>query len=221
MTEETTVRHESFAMLAFRRVSRSGSVPLFGSSIPHSHTIRLTIRAGEVSRRLHADWYRGAGPEYIEVEMSYTQFAEAISAMNVGDGVPVTIRHVAGKRMAEPPAANTRAQFEAETRAGLQRIAHTLDSLVAQAEVLCEETAPGKGRRKQLLDALLAVRQDIGANLSFVAQMWGEQMDRTVTEAKGEFEALVTHTIQSLGLQALKAQDFRLLTSGKGEDTEA
>ncbi len=32
----------------------------------------------------------------VEVEMSYTQFAEAITSLNIGDGIPVTITKVNG-----------------------------------------------------------------------------------------------------------------------------
>ena len=33
----------------------------------------------------------------VEVDMSYTQFAEAITSLNMGDGVPVTITNIGGQ----------------------------------------------------------------------------------------------------------------------------
>lgn len=86
--EKTT--HPAYGMLSFSR--RSGSkTPLFESSIEHRDTIAMTLTHGDVTRGLNTDWYHGNGI-IAEVEMSYSQFAEAITSMNMGSGVPVTVR---------------------------------------------------------------------------------------------------------------------------------
>lgn len=82
--------HPAYGMLSFSRRT-GGKQSLFGSSIEHKDVIAMTLRHGEVDRQLNRDWYHGT--EVIaEVEMSYAQFAEAITSMNIGTGVPVTIR---------------------------------------------------------------------------------------------------------------------------------
>jgi len=97
MDDKVTIEHESFAMLGITRSSCSFSQNLFGSSIQHSHTIRLKIAPAKIDRMLNRDWFHANTKPYIEVEMSYSQFAEAITSMNVGDGVPVTLRRLDGK----------------------------------------------------------------------------------------------------------------------------
>ena len=76
--------HPAYGMLSFSRRS-GGKQSLFGSSIEHKDVIAMTLRHGEVTRNLSSDWYHGT--EVIaEVEMSYAQFAEAITSMNMGSG---------------------------------------------------------------------------------------------------------------------------------------
>lgn len=83
--------HPSYGMLSFSRHTSNYSHPLFGSSVKHKDTIHLKLKTGSVKRHLNQDWYFGEGLLF-DVEMSYSQFAQLITCMNIGDGVPVTIR---------------------------------------------------------------------------------------------------------------------------------
>ena len=103
-------KNPAYGMLAFHRVT-GGDPNLFGSSVSHNQKIMLTLKEGSISRELNTDWYSG-GKTLFEVEMSYTQFAELISAMNVGDGIPVTIRYTNEKgRIDGIDIVNKRTQF--------------------------------------------------------------------------------------------------------------
>ena len=86
----TKTSHPSYGTLAFSRRT-GGATPLFGSSIEHRDTIAMTLYHANVTRGLHEDHVYG-NKAIAEVEMSYSQFAEAITSMNMGSGVPVTIR---------------------------------------------------------------------------------------------------------------------------------
>ena len=114
MDDRITIEHESFAMLGITRSSCSFSQNLFGSSIQHSHTIKLKIAPAKIDRMLNRDWFHANTKPYIEVEMSYSQFAEAITSMNVGDGVPVTLRRLDDKRIEDCPQFDKRQEFEKE-----------------------------------------------------------------------------------------------------------
>jgi len=51
--------------------------------------------------------------------------------------------------------------------------------------------------------------QNIKSNIPFVNEQFTEQMDKTITEAKGEIEAFIEHKIRSAGLEAIAAsKDF-------------
>lgn len=91
-------QHPSYGMIRFARSSIGGSgTALFGSSIMHNNVIRLSISKGMMEREGNEDWFL-AGTDIndmiVEVEMSYTQFAEAITSLNIGEGIPVTITKV-------------------------------------------------------------------------------------------------------------------------------
>lgn len=57
----------------------------------HADTIAMTLYHADITRRLHSDSIHGS-ERIVEVEMSYSQFAGAITSMNMGSRVPVTIR---------------------------------------------------------------------------------------------------------------------------------
>ena len=113
--------HPSYGMLGFCRTSRS-STHLFGSSIQHKNTIVMTLKHGELNRQLNEDYYFGR--EVIaEVEMSFSQFAEAITAINVGDGVPCTIRFTEKDgAITESPFISKQEQFENEFNEHLDNV---------------------------------------------------------------------------------------------------
>jgi len=87
----TKTSHPSYGTLAFSRRTGGRGTPLFGSSIEHRDTIAMTLYHADITRGLHYDSIYG-DKKIVEVEMSYSQFAEAITSMNMGSGVPVTVR---------------------------------------------------------------------------------------------------------------------------------
>jgi len=211
MDERTTIEHESFAMLGFTRSSCSFSQNLFGSSIQHSHTIKLKIAPAKIDRMLNRDWFHANTKSYIEVEMSYSQFAEAITSMNVGDGVPVTLRRLDGRMIEDCPQFDKRQEFEKEFEKEMQKIGKSLRVLTEQAEaLLSEKKPPTKADKETILKGIKMLRQEIESNVPFIQSSFNEQMDKTVLEAKGEFEGFVMHKVISTGLEGLQ-KEFKML----------
>lgn len=87
----TRTSHPSYGTIMFNR-AYGGKTPLFGSSIEHSNVIIMELRHAEIERGLNRDWVYGKAP-IAEIEMSYSQFAEAITSFGQGTGIPVTIRY--------------------------------------------------------------------------------------------------------------------------------
>lgn len=86
----TKTSHPSYGTLVFSRRNGS-STPLFGSSIEHRDSIAITLYHADITKGLYCDSIY-SNKKIVEVEMSYSQFAEAITSMNMASGVPVTIR---------------------------------------------------------------------------------------------------------------------------------
>jgi len=207
MKDNEIYEHESFAMLGISRGSNSYGKNLFGSSIKHSNTITLRIKPAKLNRHLNRDWFHATGVPYIEVEMSYSQFAEAITAMNVGDGVPVTLTYLNGKEIEDCPQTDKRQEFDKEFENEMLSIGRSLKKLTEQAEsLLTEKKAPTKADKEAILHGIKILKQEIESNIPFIKRSFTEQMDKTVLEAKGEVEGFVMHKVISSGLEGLQKE---------------
>ena len=110
--DEFEREHPSYGILHIARTSGGGSaIRLFGSPLAtHYGTIRLSISKGKWIHGHNHDRYYGMNKDYVEVEMSAAQFADAITSLNLGSGTPCTIRYVQGVRVDSPPEHATEAE---------------------------------------------------------------------------------------------------------------
>jgi hypothetical protein len=90
-------KHPSFGMVSFSRCYGTNR-RLFQSHVKNMTTVRLRIKQASVKHSLHQDHTYGE-ESLIEVELSPAQFAELLTSMNVGDGVPCTINYVNEKKL--------------------------------------------------------------------------------------------------------------------------
>jgi hypothetical protein len=206
MNFKDDIKHESFGMLQISRVSVSPPTNLYGSSIKHGNTIMLRIHEGSKRRDLNRDWY-SANKLLVEVEMSQTQFAEAITSLNMGSGVPVTLRYVMGESKAICPEEHKRQEIEKEFDATCKNVCNGLDELIKKAQTTLNSGSQiKKADREELLSLLWQIKNNTMSTLPFIQKSFNEQMDKTVMEGKGEIEAFFTGAIQKTGLEALQGK---------------
>lgn len=214
MRETHKESHESYAMLRFGRLTGSDTT-LFGSSIPHNNTIWPSIHPAEMERELNQDHHYSKRQAYIEVEMSQVQFTEAITSMNMGGGVPVTLRTLNGKTMKKPEFRDKRMQFEQEFRERMQKLEAKLAHLTENAEdLLTNKKTLNKGDRSVILNELHTIKRELSSNIPFVAASYNEQLDKTTQEAKAEIEAFTINKLNQLGLGALQEQQKQAMSPG-------
>lgn len=196
-------KHPSYGMLGFYR-TQGRNISLFGSSIKHNDIIVMRLKHGEVKRELNRDWYHG-NELIAEVQMSYSQFVEAISTMNVGDGVPCTISFTQNDGVIESPSfVNQKKIYEKEFETHLFDINNEINSVINDVETLFDtKKSIGKYDRNEILDKLRHLKMEIGANSKFIYKQFNEQMDKTVMEAKGEVEAFAQNKLLSIANAAL------------------
>lgn len=200
--ERTT--HPSYGTLLFSRSIIGGKKTLFGSSIQHDNTISMTLHHASIERGLNRDWIHG-DKVIVEVEMSYSQFAEAITSMNMGTGVPVTIRWTE-KDGAIPPCdfVSKRDQFEDEFKKQRETAIRISEELIQEVtELFNQKGTLKKADKEEILRKLNMLKMDIGVNTDFIVQQFNEQMDKTVMEAKGEIEAFYQNKINTIASAAL------------------
>lgn len=210
--ERETYKHPAFGMIGFSRITGGDNV-LFGSSIKHNDRIQLTIKHGKQDRAPHEDRYYGK-KRIVEVEMSYSQFAECISAMNVGDGVPCTIRFT--EKNGHIPAIeennSKREQFRNEFSGVIEKAMEQIQNQINQIqESIDTKKTLGIKDRKEIVSQLQHVKYNIGANLDFCVSQFDEQMDKSTMEAKGEIEAFFQNKINSIAQAALVEKKDELI----------
>ena len=204
--------HESYGMVGLSRFS-GGDQVYFGSSIKHSGGITLRIKGAKVERGFGRDWYFGTNL-ICEVDLSPSQFTELITNMNVGDGVPCTIKYAHNKVMEKPPFSNKRLQFEDEFKEGFTEVANQLKDITEKAEAMLKNKKPlNASERAEILDSLNKCHSFLSSHMPFMAKQFNEQMDLTVKEAKGEVDNFVTQAITRLGME--KLEDLKRLASGE------
>lgn len=189
--------------MAFSRRT-GGATPLFGSSIEHRDTIAMTLYHADITRGLHSDSIYGNKP-IAEVEMSYSQFAEAITSMNMGSGVPVTIRWTEKDgRIPECDFVSKREQFADEFKEQVNKTMDDSQNLIKEvAELFNQKKTLTKADKETVMAKLSKLSQNIGCNMDFIADQFNEQMDKTVMEAKGEIEAFCQNKVNSIASAAL------------------
>lgn len=203
LEDRTVDSHPSYGMAGFFR-SQGGNFNLFGSSIRHNNTISLQVSRGERHRDLSHDWYHDRD-RLIEVRFSQTQFAELLTTMNCGSGVPCTLEFVQGEGVMPPieDVTNKKEEIRNEFNATAKEIGKRLDGIKEQCDAVLANPKPSKAQRDGLKENIRMLIQEVVSNLPFVAKAFDEMTDKVVAQAKGEIDAAFTGAIHRLGMKAL------------------
>jgi hypothetical protein len=209
----------TMVMIGFSRQTHPsmGGVSLFGSSVRNSQVISLSIYPADVERHLSDDWYHAKNKPLIEVLLSPLQFAELLTTMNIGFGIPGTmVRH--GDQFFElPEYPSTAEQFKDEVQDDLKVVVDKILQAGKVIENLIDDPKPiGKQVRKELKELVASYRKLIEDHLPFVLTQFGRHMARTVTEAKANVDAFVENTIVKTGIAELKKRQPQI--EGPGEE---
>lgn len=193
--EET---HPAYAQIGASRVS--GETYLYGSDFKHRHYVTIRISESSMQRSLSRDWYH-AGNEYIEVELSEAQWAAFVSSMNMGDGVPCTLRRRDGILVPEvSPPPDRKAQFSAEMRECLA----TVQAETATLRRKIEAGVIPRKMKEDLLDTLIQVENHLTPNVTFVADSFGKHVEQVTERAKTEVSAHIQSVLVRAGIEALR-----------------
>lgn len=219
-------KHPSYGTVLFHRIS-GGKSNLFGSPIRnHYTTIKLTIHQAVRHHDLHEDRIHGHGV-LAEVELSAAQFAELLTTMNVGSGVPCTIRFMHGMgKIEDPPDDDVEIDRVQESFKGdLTGMVSWLKRKRGELKKLLGKKSIGKGDRKEIMGIIENVLMEVQSNIPFTVDQFNEATERIVTAGKAEIDSFVTQMVQVTGLKQLQAMrggevlNTKALPSGaEGED---
>lgn len=211
--QEEKLSHESFGQILFSRTN-GGNTNFYGSELPQDHYISMEVHHSEIHRELTQDRYY-TKEQILRLRMSSGQFAEMLTSMNRGSGVPCTIESVKGQRMQDLPMQESRKEFvhrKFEDR--MKMFADTIRERQNKAKELVKKKTLSKDDMHQLQMHLEWLTGEVERNIPFFAKCFQETMDEVVFEAKTEVENAIQHKINVLGLDALHEQG-RLLENKK------
>lgn len=202
--DEKEFEHESYGMVGFSRMT-GDSGRLFGSALPNQGTfIRLRLTKGIRRHALGRDWYHGELESMFEVDLSSAQFAELLTGMNVGSGIPCTIRRLMGKEMGDPPDELLEAeQVKHDFKDKTDQVGKKLEKYRQRIEDLLDKKNITQADRKEILSALSMIVQDVRSNLPFWLDQFHEATGKIVSAAKAEVDSFMTHALVVAGRKAL------------------
>jgi len=216
--------HPAYGMLAINRVTLGGykvKHRFFCSDLDdHYSCIRIRIGHGARVRGTGHDYFR-ATDRLIEVDLTSSQFADMLTCMNVGDGVPCTIRHLNGVSQPELPITETssdRSRSDLEKTA--KRIVKDANHLVAKMRAAFDEGSVTKKVRAELLREFEMVVQGIEANIPFALVTFQEAINTTVSQAKAEISSFAAVTVQRAAL-GQPIEERTLLLEGERDDEQS
>lgn len=189
----TTSQHPAYGLIGAGRISSSAGISLFGSPIKHHDLICITIQTGYAESRLQQEWHY---PDRIvtELYLSEAQWAAFVSTLNVGSGVPCTLRFTQDGGLL-PGIADTNSWHAKQQARIKQAVADDLIQLKKAMAVLDQLLLkPSVSRRDlQMLRKMFIQPVDNGeANGRFTAEALNAHAEELVVAVKAEINAMVT-----------------------------
>lgn len=174
-TESNKLRPD--ALIQLSRVN--GTTNLFGSEFEHPGYVALRICEARSNRSLSETTY-SQGRQYIEVHLSYAQFAEAITTLNSGIGTTCTLYRLNGVYAEKVEPIKEEDIFRAEVSTTLEEFNSQLNYL--QSEV--DAASLSKAQRLVLNNRISSLRRIYTEKLPFIKDMFEEYVSKVTSKAK-------------------------------------
>jgi hypothetical protein len=207
MEDEKIYEHPSFGMLRFSRINgRSGY--LFGSEIQADNYVQLELSNGEMKRDLTDDNFY-AKKNLFRVKMSPNQFAELITTLNYGSGVPCTIEYIGNDIIEQCDTIKSRkTQTQEQFKQRLADFMVEMNHQYSDVQKIISSGNISKKNEKKLTCFYEKVQQEIKSNIPFFLRCFQESMDKVVLDAKTEIDAAIKHKIVSAGIKTLEDEQI-------------
>jgi hypothetical protein len=212
MTRETE-RHPSYGLIGFHRVTHGGPNKLFASRlINHPTTILMRVYQAKIEHELSKDWIYADDHRQplVEVELSPAQFSELLTTMNVGDGVPCTIRYCRdGKSHRIGPVPQEHLAEQEKIYKGFTKQLDEFVNSIGEREQRLEELLSKKGKltikeREEIKNLSLGLFRFFYDHAPFILKSFEESAEKVASEAKSSIDNFVTTALTKLGLESLK-----------------
>ena len=203
--EEKEFQHPSFGMLGFSRVNGNSGY-LFGTNVQPDNYIEMRLYTGRMKRDdIEDNFY--PDDNILTVKMSPVQFSELITSMNYARGVPCTITSFNGKKVEQAKnIENRKTVSERFFNDKMSKFAARINKNMTTAEKLIAKKNLSKKDQEELRMMLYGIQKELTSNIPFFRQMFQEEMDKIVVDAKAEIDAAMQHAVTKAGIKALGLQ---------------
>ena len=201
--DDQEFEHPSYGMVSFSRSSVGGKGwRIFGSGVRTNHPISLRITKAKRSHHLNQDWYHGGIKEIIEVNMTESQFAQLITSLNQGEGVPCTISYLGGKIIERPDEEDkSEAELVHETfKQQAAELSKKLSDSVKQVKDIALASKMTQKDKQAICGAVERFENHARSHMPFLLSQLHEAADRVVTQVKTEVMAWTDRTLKAAGL---------------------
>lgn len=209
---------KSWGTVGLSRI-HGGSGLLFGSDVETNDFMSLTIRKGYKDRTFNRDKITGS-ETIAEILLSPTQFAEMITLMNVGTGVPCTIRYTEKDGYIEH--IEERPKYELIIEEREKAVDKAFDKLVETTNILKQlinEKKIGKGIGEELINSLSGISGQInGSAREFSKNNARREINKMVVEAKTNIQSYVDYKVYQAGLETIYKESLLLENKKDNKD---
>lgn len=211
MEIEKVVQHTSFGMVSISRVN-GGDGRFFGTDMQPNVFIQVDVSQNAVMEydEIMGCKARASGKrrdEVVSFRMTSTQFAELITTLNIGDGVPCTIERVCGNKVPQyEEEIQSTVNYEAEK---LERALKSYRSEFARASKQIEEltTSLPKTKKTEIINIINRLSMHVCANTPFHLHCFEEAVEKTVANAKSEIANYLSVGSNIVRLEAMQGRN--------------
>lgn len=203
----TSQKHPSHGVVSINR-SVGGSRRFFGSEVKHGTSVTLTISPCERQVDNFGTHYYPRNPPYVQIEMSSEQWANLITSINVGCGVPCTISRLNGEHV--EPEQITETFTEKSTRKFRERVSNKISearSIAAGVRTFLETTNLSKKAKDEINSSLDRIVKNFAANEEYFLTEFTAEADKVLTSAKAELDSFIGQVMMQVGNNVLTQSD--------------
>ena len=183
--------------------SYGGRNVLFGSNIPHDTCMKLTISQAYISRSFNENHYYPTN-KIIEIELSPSQYAEMITNLNHGVGVPCTITKFMEERIPNNLSIND--ELETVKSEYSESVDKIMDEIRDTIYEIPDEKAMSPKKIKDLKHELANMLYRLTQEAPFMKERFDETLDKIFVEAKASIDDTINLTLANIGLNTIKMQ---------------
>ena len=196
-----------YGIINFKRV-HCNSEHLYGSEVAHTDVIEMTVKRSDCVHELNHDWYFGKD-DIIQLQMSSAQFAQLITSLNMGEGVPCTLTYT--EKDGDISQIKWVGQKE-KIHNDFNKQMESLKTLVTDdLDEVCGELDSKNvnlTRQRELSNKLKQIGRILYDKIPFINKSFMESTDNVQTQAIQEVEARIQSKINYISMQNINTQDL-------------